>query len=163
VDDHDQPLPVGAVGEIVARGPNVMQGYLNRPAETAEALRNGWYHTGDLGRADADGYYTIVERKKDLILVGALNVYPSEVELVLSSHPAVREAAVVGVPDTARGEVPKAFILLRDGAEATPAELARWCRARLANYKVPRSVVIAPELPRTATGKVHKPTLRAMS
>ncbi|HTX54146.1 MAG TPA: long-chain fatty acid--CoA ligase [Candidatus Baltobacteraceae bacterium] len=163
VDDHDQPLPAGAVGEIVARGPNVMLGYLNRPAETAEALRGGWYHTGDLGRVDADGYCTIVERKKDLILVGALNVYPSEVELVLSSHPAVREAAIIGVPNTARGEVPKAFIILREGAEATPAELVRWCRGRLANYKVPRSVVIVPDLPRTATGKVHKPTLRAMS
>ncbi len=162
VDDHDRPLPVGEVGEIVARGPNVMQGYLNRPEESAEALRGGWYHTGDLGRVDADGYYTIVERKKDLILVGALNVYPSEVELVLASHPAVREAAVVGVPDLTRGEVPKAYVVLRDGATASAADLVKWCRARLANYKVPRSVIIAPDLPRTATGKVHKPTLRGM-
>jgi long-chain acyl-CoA synthetase len=160
VDEQDRPLPPGLVGEIVARGPNVMRGYLNRPAETAEALRGGWYHTGDLGRVDADGYYTIVERKKDLILVGALNVYPSEVELVLGEHPAIREAAVIGVPDAARGEVPKAFVVLREGVQVGATELVQWCRRRLANYKVPRSIVPVADLPRTATGKVHKPALR---
>ena len=118
-----------------------MQGYLNRPAETAEALRDGWYHTGDLGRVDEDGYYYIVDRKTDLILVGGLNVYPREVELVLSGHPAVAEAAVVGVPDPIRGEAPKAFVILRDGQQVATQDLLQWCRQRLANYKVPRSIV----------------------
>jgi long-chain acyl-CoA synthetase len=161
VDDEDRPLPVGAVGEIVARGPNVMLGYLNRPAETAQALRNGWYHTGDLGRMDEDGYVTIVDRKTDLIIVGGLNVYPREIELVLAQHPAVAEAAVIGAPDPLRGEVPQAMLVLRDGAEATPQGLLAWCRQRLAPYKVPRGLTIVPALPKTVTGKILKSQLRA--
>jgi long-chain acyl-CoA synthetase len=161
VDDRGEAVPAGTVGEIVARGPNVMRGYLNRPAETAEALRDGWYHTGDLGRADADGYYYIVDRKTDLILVGGLNVYPREVELVLCAHPAVSEAAVVGMPDPIRGETPKAFVILRDGHAAGAQELLQWCRQRLANYKVPRSIVVVPDLPRTVTGKILKSEIRS--
>ncbi len=161
VDDRGTTVPAGEVGEIVARGPNVMRGYLNRPVETAEALRDGWYHTGDLGRADADGYYYIVDRKKDLILVGGLNVYPREVELVLCAHPAVSEAAVVGIPDPVRGEAPKAFVILRDGQPAGVQELLQWCRQRLANYKVPRSIVVVPDLPRTVTGKILKSEIRS--
>jgi long-chain acyl-CoA synthetase len=161
VDDRGEPLPPGEVGEIVARGPNVMQGYLNRPAETAEALRGGWYHTGDLGRVDDDGYYYIVDRKTDLILVGGLNVYPREVELVLEGHPAVAEAAVIGVSDPVRGEAPKAFVIPKDGHAVTIQELLQWCRQRLANYKVPRSIVMVPDLPRTVTGKILKTAIRS--
>lgn len=160
VDEAGHPLPPGEVGEIVARGPNVMKGYLNRPAETAEVLRDGWYHTGDLGRVDQDGYYYIVDRKKDLILVGGLNVYPREVELALASHPAVAEAAVIGVPDPVRGEVPRALVVLRDGQQADTQELLQWCRQRLANYKVPRTIAVVSQLPKTATGKILKAQLK---
>lgn len=162
VNDADAPVPVGEVGEVVARGPNVMKGYLNRPEETAEALRGGWYHTGDLGRVDADGYYYIVDRKTELILVGGLNVYPREVELALAIHPAVAEAAVIGVPDPIRGEAPQALIVFRDGQQADPQELIQWCRQRLANYKVPRAISIVPQLPKTVTGKVLKTELRKL-
>jgi long-chain acyl-CoA synthetase len=160
VDDADRPVGLGEVGEIVARGPNVMKGYLNRPKETAEALRGGWYHTGDLGRVDADGYYYIVDRKTDLILVGGLNVYPREVELALASHPAVAEAAVIGVPDPVRGEIPKALVVFRDGQQVDPQELIQWCRQRLANYKVPRTITVVSQLPKTVTGKILKTELR---
>ncbi len=162
VDDGGRPLPPGHVGEITARGPNVMQGYLNRPEETAQVLRDGWYHTGDLGRVDEDGYYYIVDRKTDLILVGGLNVYPRDVELVLTEHPAVAEVAVIGVPDPVRGEVPKALVVLRNGQTVGTQELLQWCRRRLASYKVPRTVRLVSELPKTVTGKVLKAELRAM-
>ena len=161
VDDEDRPQPGGTVGEIVARGPNVMLGYLNRPADTAEALRLGWYHTGDLGRVDEDGYYYIVDRKTDLIIVGGLNVYPREIELVLAQHPAVAESAVIGVPDPLRGEVPQAMVVLREGAEATSQSLLAWCRQRLAAYKIPRGLNIVPALPKTVTGKILKSQLRS--
>ena len=159
VDDAGLSVPVGEVGEIVARGPNVMKGYLNRPNETAEVLREGWYHTGDLGRVDADGYYYIVDRKTDLILVGGLNVYPREVELALASHPVVAEAAVIGIPDPVRGQTPKALVVLRDGQRADPQELIQWCRLRLANYKVPRTISFVSHLPKTVTGKILKTEL----
>jgi long-chain acyl-CoA synthetase len=162
VDEAGRPLPPGEVGEIVARGPNVMQGYLGRPEETARVLRDGWYHTGDLGRVDEDGYWYIVDRKTDLILVGGLNVYPREVELALTGHPAVAEAAVIGVPDPVRGEAPRALVVLRDGQRVGAAELLRWCRQRLARYKVPRSIRFVPQLPKTATGKVLKADLRKL-
>jgi len=161
LDDQGNTLPPGAVGEIVARGPNVMRGYLNRPTETAAVLRDGWYRTGDLGRVDEDGYYYIVDRKTDLILVGGLNVYPREVELVLTDHPAVAEAAVVGVPDPIRGEAPKAFVILRNGERVAPQDLLQWCRQRLANYKIPRSVAVVEDLPRTVTGKILKTAIRS--
>lgn len=161
VDDHGNTLPPGEVGEIAARGPNVMRGYLNRPADTAAVLRDGWYYTGDLGRVDEDGYYYIVDRKTDLILVGGLNVYPREVELVLTDHPAVAEAAVVRVPDPIRGEAPKAFVILRNGERVSPQDLLQWCRQRLANYKVPRSIAVVEDLPRTVTGKILKAAIRS--
>ncbi len=161
LDEEGKALPVGQVGEIVARGPNVMKGYFNRPEETAAVLRDGWYHTGDLGRVDADGYYYIVDRKTDLILVGGLNVYPREVELVLTSHAAVAEAAVIGIPDPLRGETPKALVVLREGQQADPQELLQWCRQRLANYKVPQTVEFVSQLPKTVTGKILKTELRS--
>ncbi len=160
LDAAGQRLPAGEVGEIAARGPNVMLGYLDKPAETAEVIRDGWYHTGDLGRMDEDGYVYIVDRKTDLILVGGLNVYPREVELVLERHPAVAEAAVFGARDALRGEAVTALVIPRNGVAVNPGELLQWCRQRLANYKVPRTIRLVEELPRTVTGKVLKSVLR---
>jgi long-chain acyl-CoA synthetase len=160
VDDQDGELPDGQIGEIVVRGENVMLGYLNQPEATAEALRGGWYHTGDLGKRDSDGYFSIVDRKKDMLIVGGINVYPREVEEVLYTHPAVADAAVIGAPDALRGEVPLAVVALKAGAQATAAELASFCRERLANFKVPRKVVFRESLPRSATGKILKRLLR---
>lgn len=159
-DDDDRELPPGQVGEIVVRGENVMLGYHNQPEATAAALRNGWYHTGDLGTMDEDGYFTIVDRKKDMLIVGGINVYPREVEEVLFSHPAVADAAVVGAPDAVRGEIVVAVVVLKPGARATSRDLIRFCRERLANYKVPRRIIFRDSLPRGGTGKVLKRLLR---
>jgi long-chain acyl-CoA synthetase len=159
-NDEDEELPPGEVGEIVVRGENVMLGYRNQPEETADAMRCGWYHTGDLGRMDEDGYFFIVDRKKDMIIVGGLNVYPREIEEVLYSHPAVLDAAVLGVPDRKRGEEPIAVVALKPGQEVTGLDLIRYCRERLANYKIPRHVVFRESLPRGGTGKVVKRLLR---
>ena len=160
VDDHDNDVPRGEVGEILARGPNVFKGYWNREAETAEAMRGGWFHTGDLARVDADGYYTIVDRKKDMVLVSGYNVYPIEVENVILRHPKVLDAAVVGVRDDYQGESVKAVIVLREGEMMEPKELTDYCRKHLAAYKVPRHVEIRKELPRSVTGKLLKREMR---
>ncbi len=159
-DDNDNEVPVGELGEIVVRGENVMLGYYNQPEATAEAMRSGWYHTGDIGKVDEDGYFYIVDRKKDMIIVGGLNVYPREVEEVLHTHPAVAEAAVVGEYDELRGEEPVAYVVLKPGAEATEREIIRYCRERLANFKVPRRVTFRESLPKSATGKILKRLLR---
>lgn len=163
VDESDNPLPAGELGEIVVRGPNVMEGYLNRPDETAEAMRGGWFHTGDMGKFDPDGYLYIVDRKKDMILVGGFNVYPREIEEILYGHPAVAECAVVGVPDEIRGEKVKAFIVCKQGMEVVASDLVRFCRERLANYKVPKDISFVDQLPKSATGKVLKRVLREMT
>jgi long-chain acyl-CoA synthetase len=160
VDEHDRELPPNEIGEIVVRGDNVMIGYHNLPQETAEAMRGGWYHTGDMGKVDEDGYFYIVDRKKDMLIVGGLNVYPREVEEVLYTHPAVAEAAVVGQHSELRGEEPVAVIVLKPGASATNKEIIRYCRDRLANYKVPRRVVFREAMPVGGTGKVLKRLLR---
>ena len=160
VDEHDRELPPNEIGEIVVRGDNVMIGYHNLPQETAEAMRSGWYHTGDMGKVDEDGYFYIVDRKKDMLIVGGLNVYPREVEEVLYTHPAVAEAAVVGQHSELRGEEPVAVIVLKPGASATNKEIIRYCRDRLANYKVPRRVVFREAMPVGGTGKVLKRLLR---
>ncbi|MFQ5960547.1 MAG: AMP-binding protein, partial [Candidatus Methylomirabilales bacterium] len=154
VDGAGKDVPMGEVGEIVARGANIMQGYLNRPEDTAEILKDGWLSSGDMGRRDADGYFYIVDRKKDLIIVGGLNVYPREVEDILTAHPAVAEVAVIGVPDSTRGEVPKAYIVLKPGAAASRQELLRFVRERMASFKVPRDMEFCEGLPRTISGKV---------
>ncbi|MGC8667759.1 MAG: long-chain-fatty-acid--CoA ligase [Chthonomonadales bacterium] len=159
-DDEDRELPPGQIGEIVVRGENVMLGYHNQPEATARALRNGWYHTGDLGIMDEDGYFTIVDRKKDMLIVGGINVYPREVEEVLFAHPAVADAAVIGAPDALRGETVIAVVVLKPGAQATSRDIIRFCRERLANYKVPRRVIFRDSLPRGGTGKVIKRLLR---
>jgi len=158
-DEHDRPLPPGEVGEIVVRGPNVMMGYLDQPEETKKVMTSGWLHTGDLGKMDDDGYLTIVGRKKELIIVGGLNVYPREVEDALLRHPAVAEVAVVGRPDRLRGEVPVAYVVLRSGPSVQPRELQAFCRERLAPFKVPRAVEFREALPKSPTGKVLRETL----
>jgi long-chain acyl-CoA synthetase len=156
----EREMPVGEEGELCLRGPQVMRGYWNKPGETAETIRDGWLHTGDVARMDEDGYFYIVQRKKDMIIVSGFNVYPNEVEEVLFTHPAVKEAAVIGVPDDYRGEAVKAFIVLKPEAGAAAEEIIEFCRERLARYKVPASIVFAESLPKSAVGKVLRRELR---
>ncbi|WP_249020405.1 long-chain fatty acid--CoA ligase [Conexibacter sp. S30A1] len=156
VDEADHDLPAGEIGEIVVRGANVMKGYWNRPEATAEAMRGGWFHTGDLARVDSEGYFFIVDRKKDMIIRNGFNVYPREVEEVLYEHPAVREAAVVGVPHDQYGEEVGAAIALKQDACATAEELRGFVRERVAAFKYPRLVWIVDELPKGPTGKILK-------
>ncbi len=160
VDDHDNFLDDNQIGEIVVRGENIMLGYYNMPEETAAAMTSGWYHTGDIGKRDTDGYYYILDRKKDMLLVGGLNVYPREVEEVILHHPAVLEAAVVGEADKLRGEAPVAFVVLKQDEQATDKEISKWCRQRIAAYKVPKKVIIREQLPKSATMKILKRELR---
>src|SRR5260370_27063998 len=159
-DQADRLLPAGQAGEVVVRGPNVMRGYLGRPEESAQVLRGGWLHTGDVGRFDDDGYLTLVDRVKDLIIRGGENIYPKEIEDVLYTLPAVLEAAVVGQPDPVFGEQPVAFVTLRPGFDVLPEDLIEHCRQSLARYKVPREVYIEETLPKNAGGKIAKPELR---
>jgi len=163
VDAEDNELPTGPdhVGEIVLRGHNIMKGYLGRPEATAEAMKGGWFHTGDLGYQDEDGFFYIVDRKKDLVIRGGFNVYPREIEEVLHAHPAVMEAAVIGRPDERLGEEVVAYVSLREGASAEPDEVIAFCKERLAAYKYPREVVVIGELPKGPSGKVLKTELRA--
>jgi acyl-CoA synthetase (AMP-forming)/AMP-acid ligase II len=160
VDEDDNDVPMGQVGEIIGRSEAMMLGYWQMPEETEKKLRNGWLHTGDLGRIDEDGYVYIVERKNDLIISGGVNVYPREIEEVLYSHPAVSEASVVGLPDEHWGEVVKAVIVLREGATATEAEIIDLCSKRLASFKKPKSVDFWDELPKSSTGKILKKEIR---
>ena len=163
-DPNGATVPPGQPGEVLIRGYNVMRGYFEDEKATAEAIdADGWLHTGDIGVMDERGYLRITDRLKDMFIVGGFNVYPAEIEQVLSRHPAVAEAAVVGVPDERLGEVGRAFVVLRPGASATEEELIAYCRERLANFKVPRSVVLLAQLPRNASGKVTKHELRAMA
>ncbi len=161
VDFDDRELPPGEVGEIVARGPNVMKGYWNRPDINAEVLRGGWLHTGDLGAFDEEGYLYIYDRKKDMIKTGSENVYSPEVESALCAHADVLEAAVIGIPDPVWGETIRAVVVLRPGCQASPDDLIAWCRGRLTHFKCPRSVVFTDSLPKGGTGKVQKQVLRA--
>ena len=160
VDDAGRTLPDGQVGEIAVRGENVMQGYWENPKATAEALRDGWLHTGDLGTRDADGYFYIAGRKKEMLIRGGENIYPREIEEALYAHPAVLEAAVVGLPDRRYGEEVAAFISLKEGAAVTPKELTAFLKDRLADYKVPRRFEFVTGFPKTATGKIQKLKLR---
>jgi long-chain acyl-CoA synthetase len=153
-----RPLPRGEKGEIRLRGPQLMSGYRNRPAETAEALRDGWLYTGDIGELDGDGYLYITGRRKEMIIVSGYNVFPREVEEALLAEPRVAEAAVVGKPDAYRGELPVAFVALRAAGTDT-AELAEWCSSRLAHYKIPAEFRVLEALPKTAVGKIDKLTL----
>jgi long-chain acyl-CoA synthetase len=156
VGDGGIPAPPGEVGEIAIRGHNVMKGYWKRPEATAAAIRGGWFHTGDLARRDEDGFYYIVDRKKELIIRGGYNVYPREVEEVLYEHPAILEAAVIGIPHASLGEEVAAAVTLRPGGNATPDELRDWVKERVAAYKYPRHVWLTDGLPKGATGKILK-------
>lgn len=162
VDDQDVDVPPGTVGELLVRGPNVFAGYWMKPEATAEACRGGWFHTGDLARADDDGFLTIVDRKKDMIITGGENVYPIEVEQVLFRHPGVLDAAVIGGADEKWGERVVAVVVADPGADSEPTtdELITFCRDRLAHFKCPKDVFLVEELPRNATGKLLKTELR---
>ena len=155
-DDRNRMLPPGEVGEIMVRGRNVMHGYHHLPEETEKTISNGWLHTGDLGKLDDDGFVTITGRKKDLIISAGENIYPREIEEALAQHPKVKEVAVIGVKDEVRGEVPKAFIILREGMSADEKELRHFCRESLASYKVPKYFELVADLPRSPTGKILK-------
>ena len=161
VNELGEEVPDGEVGELIVRGPNVMKGYYKMPEETEVALRNGWLYTGDLARRDEDGYFYIVDRKKDLVIVGGYNVYPREVEEVLFEYRDIVEAAVIGVPDMDFGEAVHAFVVLKDGVEEDVEKLEAYCAARLAKYKVPKKFEFLDELPKNATGKILRRSLSA--
>jgi fatty-acyl-CoA synthase len=160
VDPRDREVPRGETGEIICRGPNVMKGYYKDAEGTAEALKGGWLHTGDIGRMDEEGFLYIVDRKKDMIISGGENIYPREIEEVLYSHPKIREAAVVGAPDPLWGESVKAFVVLKSDETMTEGEVIDYCKAHLASYKKPKQVEFIAALPRNPSGKVLKNLLR---
>jgi long-chain acyl-CoA synthetase len=159
-NDSGEILPAGATGEICVRGGNVMLGYWRQPEETAKTMRQGWLMTGDIGYVDADGYFYITDRKKDMLLVNGINVYPREIEEVLYRFPGVKEVAVIGVPDERKGEQPLAFVAGQDGVELREGPLLQFAREQLADYKVPRHIIFLQALPRNATGKILKNDLR---
>jgi long-chain acyl-CoA synthetase len=160
LEDGTTEVPLGEAGELCIRGPQIMKGYWNKPEETANVLRDGWLYTGDVARMDEDGYFYIVQRKKDLILVSGYNVYPNEIEDVLFTHPAVKECAVIGVPDQYRGEAVKAFVVLKEDGVASAEALLAFCRERLAKYKLPAIIEFLDALPKSAVGKVLRRELR---
>jgi long-chain acyl-CoA synthetase len=160
VDDQDQPVPDGERGEICIRGHNIMKGYLGRPDDSKEALRGGWFHSGDIGVRDAEGAFSIVDRKKDMILRGGFNVYPREVEEVLYAHDAIIEVAVIGVPHESLGEEIKAIVVAKPETGLDQQAVIAWCKQRLAAYKYPRIVEFSEGLPKGSTGKILKRELR---
>ena len=159
VADGVTEMPIGQPGELCIKAPEVMQGYWNRPDESKVALRDGWLHTGDIAKVDEDGYFFIVDRKKDMIISGGYNIYPRDVEEVLFMHPKIKEAAVAGVPDVKWGETVCAFVVLKEGERATADEIRAFCRERLASYKVPNVVDFRDALPKTLVGKVLRRVL----
>lgn len=154
VESGERDMPVGEPGEMIIRGPQVMKGYWNMPDETAATLRNGWLYTGDIATMDADGYFRIVDRRKDMIIAGGFNIYPREIEEVLYEHPKIKEVVAAGVPDAYRGETVKVYCVLKEGETATEEEIIAFCRENLARYKVPRRVEFRQELPKSMVGKV---------
>ncbi len=160
IEDGVEDVKPGDPGEILIKGPSVMQGYWNNPEETKIQLTDGWLHTGDVGQADEDGYIYIVDRKKDMIIAGGFNIYPREVDEVLYQHPKIAEAVTVGVPDEYRGETVKAFVVLKPGATATDKEISEFCRTKLAAYKVPKLVEFRESIPKSAVGKILRKILR---
>ena len=159
VESGEREMPVGESGELIIKGPQVMKGYLNMPEETASTLKDGWLHTGDVAKMDEDGYFFIVDRKKDMIVASGYNVYPREVEEVLFEHPDVAEAVAIGVPDEYRGETVKAFVVKRSGATTTEEEIMAFCKERLAAYKAPKAVEFRDDLPKSAVGKLLRRVL----
>lgn len=162
VDDAGNELPTGESGEVTVRGPNVMKGYWNRPEATAEAIRDGWFHTGDIGFLDEDGFLTLVDRKKDMIISGGENVYPAEVEKVLLEHAGVAEAAVIGKPDDKWGEVPVAFVVAVPGQSLAEDDLIAFCASRIAKYKTPKQIILRESLPHNAANKIVKKELKKL-
>ncbi len=162
LEDPNVELPPGEAGELLLRGPMIFPGYWNKPDETANAFHNGYFRTGDVAIMDANGWFYLVDRKKDMIVASGFKVWPREVEDTLYQHPAVREAAVIGVPDPYRGETVKAFVALKDGFEEDAAPMIQFCRDRISAYKCPREIVFVPEIPKTATGKFLRRSLREM-
>jgi len=160
VDVNDREVPAGEAGEVVARGANIMKGYWKRPEITADVMRGGWFHTGDIGRFDERGYLYILDRKKDMIKPGGENVYSQEVESMVASHPDVLEVAVIGVPDEKWGEAIKAVVVKRPGRELTEQQLIEYCRERMTHFKCPSSVDFLESLPKGGTGKLQKNVLR---
>jgi acyl-CoA synthetase (AMP-forming)/AMP-acid ligase II len=159
IGQDGKEVKLGQVGEIIARGPQIMRGYFKNPEATAKKIKDGWYHTGDLGRLDEDGYLYIVGRADDMVISGGLNVYPSEVETVLLNHPKVHEAAAIGIPDAKRGQAVKAIVVLKHGETATHREILSFCKERLASFKMPRQLEFKDALPRSRTGKIVKKQL----
>jgi long-chain acyl-CoA synthetase len=155
-DDDDNEVTDGALGEIVLRGENILKGYYKNPAANELAFRKGWFHTGDIGYRDQDGFFFIVDRKSDMIIRGGENIYPREIDEVLYSHPAVAAAATIGVPDPLYGEEVAAFVVVKDGKDVSEAELISFCRERLADYKCPKSVRFVADIPKGPTGKLLK-------
>jgi long-chain acyl-CoA synthetase len=162
IDDPDKELEIGESGEIAVKGPQIMMGYYNRPEETKEAIRDGWFLTGDLGKFDEDGYLTIVDRKKDMIIAGGYNIYPVELDGVLMGHPKILEACAIGIPHEYRGETVKAFIVARKGETLTEDEVSNYCKKNLAAYKVPKIIEFIDELPKSAVGKILRRKLKEM-
>ena len=160
IETGEKELPIGDIGELCIRGPQLMEGYLDMPDETAQSIRNGWFYTGDIARADEDGYTYIVDRKKDMIITGGFNIYPRDVEEVLYSHPKISEAAVTGINDPHRGETLKAYIVINEGEAMTAEEVIGYCKTNLAAYKIPKLVEFRKELPKTKIGKVLRRMLR---
>ncbi len=160
LDENDNKVKPGKVGEICLAGPQIVPGYWEKPDETAHAFRDGWFHTGDVGVMDEEGWFYVVDRKKDMINASGFKVWPREVEDVLYTHPAVREAAVIGVPDEYRGETVMAFVSLKPGESVTAEELEQHCKSQMAAYKYPRRIEFMDELPKTVTGKILRRELR---
>jgi long-chain acyl-CoA synthetase len=156
VDEQGREVPDGTRGEIVLRGENILKGYFKQPEATARAFRNGWFHTGDIGYRDSDGFFYIVDRKSDMIIRGGENIYPREIDEVLYQHPAIASAATIGVPDELYGEEVSAFVVLKDGGSASAEEIMDFCRERLADYKCPKTVHVVKEIPKGPTGKLLK-------
>jgi long-chain acyl-CoA synthetase len=156
-----QEMPIGTEGELIVRGPQVMRGYWQMPQESAAILRDGWLYTGDIAKMDEDGYFYIVDRKKDMVIAGGYNIYPREIEEVLYEHPKIMDAVAIGVPDPYRGETVKAFIVVKPGEELTEREVIQFCKSRLASYKVPKTVELRESLPKTMVGKILRRELRA--
>jgi long-chain acyl-CoA synthetase len=162
LNDAVTDVAVGEIGELLVRGPQVMKGYWNRPDATAETITDGWLHTGDIARMDEEGYFYIVDRKKDMIISSGFNVYPRDIEEVFFEHPKVVEATAIGIPHPKRGEAIKVFVVLKEGQTATVEELLKYCEDKLAKYKWPTEIEFRSELPKTNVGKVLKKELRAM-
>jgi len=164
VDLEDGTRDVGPdePGEVIIKGPQVMIGYYNMPEETEKTLKNGWLYTGDIGKLDENGYFYIVDRKKDMIIAGGYNIYPRDIDEVLFEHPQIVEACAVGIPDEYRGETVKAFVVLKSGASLTEEEIINYCKDKLAKYKVPKMIEFIDELPKSGVGKILRKELRQM-